>query len=187
MNREGGWWGGPRHRVTTTLEPVSGFIDYAEKSTAPFLLQSFRDANGALEAGDAATAEAIYRDVVAKYPNDPRGHEALAGRLALRKKIDEAIAEYQIALRLDPSRHFAHYGLGCIAYDENRFAEAREHLEKAVARKDTDVESHLALVMVFDRLGDKVKARLHYEKVKELGKTNHLGDHVKHKMEELKR
>jgi tetratricopeptide (TPR) repeat protein len=140
----------------------------------------------ALEEGDVATAEAIYRERVAKYPKDPSGHKALGAALLFQKQYQAARAEYEAAVRLDANYADAHYGLGCVAYETGSFPEARGHLEKAVGLKKHE-SYHRLLAMVYDQLRDDAKALFHYEQADALRGNRAEDEHVKKRLSELRR
>ena len=54
----------------------------------------------------------LFTDTVKKSPNDPVAHDGLGEALLKRKQIDEAIAQFQIALRLKPNLSNAYNNLG---------------------------------------------------------------------------
>ncbi len=72
------------------------------------------------EAEDYQAAAAAYRELSRSSPNDVSFHFRLA--VAARKAglIDEAISEYQAALRLDPSLGEAHYNLAVLYVREKK-------------------------------------------------------------------
>jgi Tfp pilus assembly protein PilF len=116
----------------------------------------------ALEAGDAAAAEALYRDALAKYPDDHESYEDLAACLSFQRRYDEARAEYERALHIKPGSVDALYGMGCVAYKQGRHAESVEYLEKALALAADDPRCHRVLGFVYEELGDQTKSAHHF-------------------------
>ena len=186
--RGGGNW--PRGQTGASGRPLKhfdGHIEFSQRTHDPVLSDLCVRGAKALEDGDVATAEAIYRERVAKYPKDPSGYKALATALLFQKKYQPARAEYQAALEIDPNYADAHYGLGCVAYKEKRYPEAREHLEKAVAIDENDRSYHRVLAMVYDQLKDDAKALFHYERAAALRGDMPEDKHVMRRLNELKR
>jgi Flp pilus assembly protein TadD len=141
----------------------------------------------ALEAGDAAGAEALYREAVAKYPSDPDGYESLGACLLFQARYAEARAEYEGALRLAPQSRDALYGLGCVAYSEDRFRDAVGHLKAALAIRPADVLAHRALALAYDALGEGARAMDHYAQAAELDPRVAAEEHVRRRMDALKK
>jgi tetratricopeptide (TPR) repeat protein len=122
----------------------------------------------ALEAGDAAAAEALYREEVAKYPDDHESYEDLAACLSFQRRYDEARAEYERALHIKPGSVDGLYGMGCVAYKQGRHAESAEYLQKALAIAADDPRCHRVLGFVYEELGDQTKAAHHFGRAAEL-------------------
>jgi tetratricopeptide (TPR) repeat protein len=99
----------------------------------------------------------IWNDTVAKRPNNERAHNNL-GR-ALEKipgRLDDAIAQYQEALRLDPSFAEAHNNLG-VAWGKTpgRSSEAIAEYETALRLKPDSAEAHNNMGNAFLKLPGK--------------------------------
>jgi Flp pilus assembly protein TadD len=59
-------------------------------------------------------------------------HCNLAAVWAQQQRWKEAMAEFQLALRLKPDHGNAHYGLGAVLYQQGRAAEALTHWREAL-------------------------------------------------------
>lgn len=169
-----------------TLEHFDGTIDHGRHTLDPVRSDLYVRAARALEAGDAAAAESLYREAVAKYPADPDGYTALAACLAFQRRYAEARAEYGRALALDPKSADALYGLGCVAYEEGRDAEARDHLLAALAAREAHGGTHRMLGLVYDRLGNRAAALRSYERAAALDPAIARQAHVKRRLAELR-
>jgi tetratricopeptide (TPR) repeat protein len=107
--------------------------------------------------------ESLWRDVTEKSPNRPRAHTNLG--LALSKipgRLPEAIAEYEVALRLNPDFVNANVNLGAaLTNTSGRLPEAIAHLEAALKIEPDFAAAHLdlakALAKAPDRLPDAVR------------------------------
>ena len=79
------------------------------------------------------------------YPQDWRAPTNLAMAYGLIGQPENVIAEAQIAIRLDPTKPPSYGNLGAALIAQNRFAEAREMLEKAIQQKLDVTNFHAAL------------------------------------------
>ena len=91
---------------------------------------------------DYASALAIWQDTVEKRPNNPRAHSNLGYILAHAGRTQEAIDQYEQALRIDPNYALAHNNLGNTLAREGRTQEAVEHLEQALRINPDDANTH---------------------------------------------
>jgi tetratricopeptide (TPR) repeat protein len=105
----------------------------------------------------------IWRDTVAKAPNNPRAHRGLALALEGRGRSQEAIAQYRIALRLQPDYLEAHDNLGLALSRRGDLVDAMEHFRKALAIDPGFVAAHNNLGIALDRSGRVEEAIAHYE------------------------
>ena len=76
---------------------------------------------------DYRSEVSLWTDVVAKRPNNARGHYNLGVALATQGKLDEAIAHYSEALRIRPNSPRAHNNLGVALATQGRLDEAIAH------------------------------------------------------------
>jgi tetratricopeptide (TPR) repeat protein len=105
---------------------------------------------------------AIWRDTVAKCPNNEQALYNLAGVLStLPDRTAEAISAYEAALRIDPNYAEAHNNLGTALLNlPGRLPDAIAHYESAVRLKPAYTEAHYnlgnALLKMPGRLPDAV-------------------------------
>jgi tetratricopeptide (TPR) repeat protein len=69
-------------------------------------------------------AEARYRDALQRQPDLARGHHGMARALASRSRLDDAMAEAQTAVQLDPRDLEVHHTVGAIYERMRRYEEA---------------------------------------------------------------
>lgn len=169
------------------LKEMEGVIDRRGFTYDPVRSDLAVRASKALESGDAKRAEGLYREAVAKWPDDADTHASLAACLFFQKDYDAAQAEYGRALELDPKSVRSLYGSGCVAYKRERFEEARGLLEKALAIDEKDGASHRVLGLVHHATGNPAAAIAHYERAIELADAPGDADEVKQWLAELKR
>ncbi|MCX6954490.1 MAG: tetratricopeptide repeat protein [Verrucomicrobia bacterium] len=104
----------------------------------------------------------LWRDTVAKRPQNARAHYTLGAVLAAAGGDEAAIAEYEAALTLKPRSAEAHNNLGNVLTRLGRHAEAAEHYASALqTAPSADTHSNLGNLLL--RLGRPAEARAHYE------------------------
>jgi adenylate cyclase len=92
-------------------------------------------------------------------PNLAEAHAVKAYILQMNGAMDEAIAEAEIAIKLDPESYEANRTAGRLNYQRHRFGDAARFYEKAVALMDSDVNSAMMLVSTYRALDDLVNMR----------------------------
>jgi tetratricopeptide (TPR) repeat protein len=110
-----------------------------------------------------ATEETLWRDTVAKNPNNSLAHSNLGSALAKTGKIEEAIAHYEQALRINPDLALAHYNLGIILAKTGKIEDAITQYEQAVHLKPGFAEPHYNLGAALAKRGKIEEAIAHYE------------------------
>lgn len=104
----------------------------------------------------------IWRDTVAKAPNNPRAHRGLGLALEGRGRSEEAMAHYREALRIRPNYLEAHNNLGLALSAHGRIEEAMDHFRQALRIDPGSVEAHNNLGIALDRRGRFEEAIAHY-------------------------
>ena len=90
-------------------------------------------AQGDVESDHDADAVEQYKLAIAAGPPQSGLHVALGSSLWRLGKLDEAQAEFEIALKIDPDDSLGMYKLGCLYVDRSKAAEAKPLLEKVLA------------------------------------------------------
>jgi tetratricopeptide (TPR) repeat protein len=85
---------------------------------------------------------AMWADVVAKRPGNPRAHTDLGKILAERGQIDAAIRRCELALQLEPNYYIAHSNLGNALAARGRIDEAIPHFREAIRLKNDYAEAY---------------------------------------------
>ena len=85
-----------------------------------------------------SAAEATIGEVLSRRPNDPLAHEILGGVLHQTKRPDQAIAELERALVLDPNLAAAHGGIGLAKIFIGRARETEAHVNEALRLSPRD-------------------------------------------------
>jgi adenylate cyclase len=81
-------------------------------------------------------------------------HAVLARQRMLQGQIDEAFAEIELALTLDPECWLANSEAGCLNYGQLRFADAIQHFEKATSLGRVPACDPGMLMSSYHALGD---------------------------------
>jgi adenylate cyclase len=86
-------------------------------------------------------------------------HAVKARILSESGRHDEAGAEIEVALRLDPDSYEVNRGAAYLRFRQKRLPEAVKHFEKAQSLMETDVSSSNMLIGCYTALGDRDAAR----------------------------
>jgi adenylate cyclase len=104
--------------------------------------------------GLAAAERALELDA-----NLGEAHAAKARVLAQNARLDDALREMEIALRLDPESYDVNFAAGQLYYQMRRFGDAILHFEKAATTVETDFSAAGMLGSCYTAIGDKEGAR----------------------------
>lgn len=96
---------------------------------------------------------AMWSDVVAKRPLNPRAHTELGLALEKQGRINDAIAHYSEALRLKPDYAVAHNNLGNALSTQGKLEEAIAHYSEALRLKPDYAKAHNNLGNALARQG----------------------------------
>ncbi len=102
---------------------------------------------------DYAGAIDAFEHRIALVPNDAAAHHELADMYYRQSRHDDALAEYAVALLLDPARVTARVGIAQIQLREGRFAEAAAAARAAVAADARQKEARYVLGTALLRMG----------------------------------
>jgi protein O-mannosyl-transferase len=91
------------------------------------------------------TNEGLWRDTIAKRPDNERALYALGNVFNMEGRTAEAIAQYEMALRLKPDDAEAHTNLGIALGAEGRIPEAIDQSEEAARLNPNNAEVHYNL------------------------------------------
>ncbi|MFQ5744578.1 MAG: tetratricopeptide repeat protein [Acidobacteriota bacterium] len=90
--------------------------------------------------------------------------------LRTKGKIDEALAQFSIALKLQPDLVEAHYNLGVIFQNQGKFNRAARHFQEVLKAPDSPfhAETHYRLGLLLDEEGHRAEAVHHYRRALEI-------------------
>jgi tetratricopeptide (TPR) repeat protein len=109
-----------------------------------------------LHGGNPTGAVEVLELAVEREPDKASLHEALARAYFATARVGRAREEFAVALELDPSNPYAHFGLGRCFEREGRLPDAAKHLKIACALSDR-AEYQSALDRVAARMADDVQ------------------------------
>lgn len=113
-------------------------------------------------AGVYANDETLWRDNVAKNPS-AWPYNLLGSALQQSGKFDEAIGQFEQALRVDPDYAEAHGNLGNTLLQAGKLEEAMEQWEQAVRLQPNYPQAHYNLGLGLARQGKVPEAMRHWE------------------------
>jgi tetratricopeptide (TPR) repeat protein len=129
------------------LEALGGLLERQGRSRRGEALECYRAAralrprlgvafsNALVQAGKAAEAEAVLRDLVRQQPDNPEMRVYLGNALYARRKLAEAVAAYRKAIALRPEYVDAYANLGFALADQGKLAEAVAACRTAIELK----------------------------------------------------
>src|SRR5579871_2389786 len=97
----------------------------------------------ALDANQPGPAESLFRQAVAKNPEDVAAHFNLALALSIEQKDDEAIRELGRTLELQPGLYQAEVNLGTLLLRNMHAADALPVLRDAVSQRPKEFRANL--------------------------------------------
>ena len=118
---------------------------------------------------DYRSNEAIWRDTVAKRPQNARAQCSLADTLFVADRIEEALPFYAEAIRLKPDYAEARLNLGCALLARERAAEALPELEAALRLQPTWAKTQHNFGNALMRLDRATEALAHFSAAARLG------------------
>ena len=106
---------------------------------------------------------ALWGDAVAKRPSSLTARLSLGAALAAAGRRDEAVAEFETVLRVQPRNALTQTDLGDVLAELGRTDEAMPHLTEALRLKPNYPEAHVNLGAALDKLGRTREAVAHYQ------------------------
>ena len=118
--------------------------------------------------GDFGEAIALYRDALARDPEDAVAYSNLGTALAATGELGEAITQYRRALNLAPNDADSHYNLANALAAQGRLADAVGQFRAALEIEPGFAEAHINLGSALVMLGRPEDAAGHYRRAIEL-------------------
>ncbi len=105
-----------------------------------------------------ASGEMLWRDTLAKNPASWTAHNNLGCVLADQNKLDDAMEQFEVALKLCPKDASAHSNLGRALSLRGRFAEAENQFQAALKIKYADADTQQSYASALLEQGKKAEA-----------------------------
>lgn len=99
----------------------------------------------------------------------PEEHFKKGTALYAEGRYDEAVAEYQKAIKADSTYLKAYINLGAIYFKKEMYEEASSQFETVLRYQPYHMKAHYNLGLIQLELGKKDEAKKHYEYLKSLG------------------
>jgi tetratricopeptide (TPR) repeat protein len=96
---------------------------------------------------------AVLRTALVANPNDGRAAYYLGNVLASKNRVEEALAAWRSAVRLDPSNTIAHRNLGLALWVTNEKEEAAKQYQEAIASASEDFRLYVEIGNLFAEMG----------------------------------
>jgi Flp pilus assembly protein TadD len=112
----------------------------------------------ALFYGDAASADNSSKKPTDKEMAEATEHYKRAAQLDEEGKVDEAIVEYRISIKLNPDDADVHFNLGLAYLKKKQNKEAIGAYKKVVELSPRDAEAYKLLGIAYVQEGDKKEA-----------------------------
>ncbi|HUI06608.1 MAG TPA: tetratricopeptide repeat protein [Verrucomicrobiae bacterium] len=106
---------------------------------------------------------AIRADAVARFPNQPRAHYNLGDALLRAGRVQEAVAQYEQAVRIQPDYAAAHNNLGFALMELGQVQDAIRHFQQALRINPDFAEAHYNLGVALMGLGQVQDAIRHFQ------------------------
>jgi len=110
------------------------------------------------------TAARMWRDVLAKRPDNARAHYGLAVAFDKQGRDDQAMLSYRRAIECNPRYADAHNNLAVLLAQRGSFLEAAEHYRQALSARPNETETRFNLALALLKLGRLEEAANHYRK-----------------------
>lgn len=118
---------------------------------------------------DYASAVALWNDTVAKRPNNARAHSQLGNALTQAGRAEEALAQYEMAVRLAPGDAWAHNNLANGLAATGRLVDALPHYEAALRLQPGSGVAELNYAQALTRSNRPAEALAHFATADKLG------------------
>jgi Flp pilus assembly protein TadD len=125
--------------------------------------------------GDADQEMALYRAAVQKQPNDPKFHHNLACALVRKSQWDQAIQEFETALRLNHDASQSRADLARALTLQGRLADARAQWIILLRREPDNLDGHMSLgLLLTAETNSMAEALRHFSEAARINPTNAL-------------
>jgi len=147
--------------------PTKSQVQTKQSITLNAVAKSSLDAAlAALEANSLVVAEKEARASVAAALRSPVTHNVLGVVLDRQGRGDEALAEFNTAIKLDPTFVSAHNNLGRLLAQRGKTSEAIAEFERVLRVDPAHVQAHYNLGALYGDAGDFARAAEHFARAR---------------------
>jgi tetratricopeptide (TPR) repeat protein len=159
------------------VKPARGSVSFLSHAPAPAPLgpapgaddaAAWFDRGVALEAEDAAGAEAAYREAIRRAPGHADAYLNLGVLLCDGGRCAEAATLYRQALRLGSAEALLHFNLAIALEDMGRTEEALASYEACMKLEPAMADAHYNAARLHEQLGHATQAIRHYSEYRRL-------------------
>ena len=140
------------HRFLSLLLSLS-LLAVPSLAVAQSHSQLFQQGKAAHAAGNYAEAEAIFRRIIRRDPENVFAYNSLGIALYFQGQLEQAIASYHKAIQLDPNFVFAHNNLGIALKGQGQLEQAIESHQKVLSLPDGQGQPASAHTLAYYGLG----------------------------------
>ena len=116
--------------------------------------------------------ETLWNDTLAKDPNCWAGYNNLGRALFLKGQVDEAIIQYQKALKINPNYFEAHVNFGAALFQKRLFSEATAQYQDVLKIDPNSDQAHEGIGIIFSEQNYMDKAIAEYQKALRINPYN---------------
>jgi pentatricopeptide repeat protein len=127
------------------------------------------------KAGKLDEAEALYKEMLVKTPNDMDLRYRLGNIYLAKGMLNEAGAEYRQVLQMDPNNGGAHNGLANLYYRQRKFEDAMAEYLQAIKMNPNLAEANLDLGNAYYEKRQYPQAAAYFKKYTELAPKDAVG------------
>lgn len=140
---------------------------------------TFAQARFAEEAGDASTAESLYRRVMKLDPHDPVAGFNLGNLLRGERRLVEAESAYRWAVKADPYYAPAWHNLADMLDENGRLSEAIDCQKRALSADPAYADAMFNMALLLQRIGRHGEAATWWGKYLERDRTSPWAERAK--------
>ncbi len=133
-------------------------------------------ANALFQGGDLTGAEKNLRALIKKFPEDSYAHYQLGNVLFRQEKKEDAIIEYQKAIRLDSKYALAHNAIGLVYASQQQWEQAIAEYRKALSINPDYGDALTNLALTLWQQGKRDEATASLEKALNIFKAQQRSD-----------
>lgn len=162
---------------TRALDVDPGFID-----VYPLLMSTYKQLGQSKKAEDAGKAYYML-----KASKKTENHFEMGLKAYAEKNYEEALAEFEKALKDSPTNAGIYTNIGYVYYDQGVLEKAREYFALALKYNPGNANAHYGLALVHKKSGEADLAIRHFKEYIEIEPSGFFSRKAKREIEELSR